>query len=319
MMIRWRENKSNKKRERQNKTQSCRTFESWLWVQKAFVLESSRKQKHRQMSCSVHVLFLWLFKKHRTILFSSCWSFLVPESFVSVLKASQRSAADESTLYFLTSVFFSWEAVWLTAHLRLEDSRPLNEHNTTVCSSPSVTSCRWLDVLLQLEEGGGGGGGWRWWRVCAVCIQPCWEDNGKAKSIITSLHAALHTRLPPDRCQKTERTPSIWRCGSGLIFSFIKKKSAMFLLLQCLYDGLQSSCKQHVKHRQHAARGRPRVGSEPAQSRRDGRNQQSSVSLRRAERLFGFLYWSFSILVITLDTLQYFVVVLNSSIIFSLE
>lgn len=158
MMIRWRENKSNKKRERQNKTQSCRTFESWLWVQKVFVLESSRKQKHRQMSCSVHVLFLWLFKKHRTILFSSCWSFLVPESFVSVLKASQRSAADESTLYFLTSVFFSWEAVWLTAHLRLEDSRPLNEHNTTVCSSPSVTSCRWLDVLLQLEEGGGGGG-----------------------------------------------------------------------------------------------------------------------------------------------------------------
>ena len=36
----------------------------------------------------------------------------------------------------------------------------------------------------------------------------------------------------------------------------------MFLLLQCLYDGLQSSCKQHLKHRQHAARGRPRVGSE---------------------------------------------------------
>lgn len=189
------------------------------------------------------------------------------------------------------------------------------------------TAAHWINTILQSArlrqwrpaDDWMSSCSWRWWRVCAVCIQPCWEDNGKAKSIITSLHAALHTRLPPDRCQKTERTPSIWRCGSGLIFSFIKKKSAMFLLLQCLYDGLQSSCKQHVKHRQHAARGRPRVGSEPAQSRRDGRNQQSSVSLRRAERLFGFLYWSFSILVITLDTLQYFVVVLNSSIIFSLE
>lgn len=39
----------------------------------------------------------------------------------------------------------------------------------------------------------------RWWRgVCAVCIQPWWEDNGKAKSIITSLHAALHLSPPPE-------------------------------------------------------------------------------------------------------------------------
>lgn len=157
MMIRWRENKSNKKRERQNKTQSCWTFESWLWVQKAFVLESSRKQKHRQMSCSVHVLFLWLFKKHRTIYSLAAEVFWCLKASCQFLKLRSVRLLMSPLFIFSPQCFFperqfDWQLTsgWTAAHwmntilqsARLRQWRPADDW---------MSSCSWRRV--EVVEG----------------------------------------------------------------------------------------------------------------------------------------------------------------------
>lgn len=133
-------------------------------------------------------------------LFAGFWSFHECVMF-SLWTCSSRvwhwnASADKSTAWAFSSVLFSLMGDHVTdSSLRLKDTSPTK--CTWDCGASSLhqgliyiqkmTSC-----LSHSADTGCCGGG-----LCAVCIHPWWEDNGKAKSIITSLHAAVHLSPPP--------------------------------------------------------------------------------------------------------------------------
>lgn len=107
-----------------------------------------------------------------------------------------NASADKSTAWAFSSTLFSLTGDHVTdSSLRLKDTSPTK--CTADCGASSLrqgliyiqkmTSCPFHSADTRCCGGG----------LCVVCIHPWWEDNGKAKSIITSLHAAVHLSPPP--------------------------------------------------------------------------------------------------------------------------
>ncbi len=149
-----------------------------------------------------------------------------------------------SESFFLQVWSFSWEAVWafssavsflfISKKCCLIDSwpqargqPPIKHDFTHYCGLQSPLGFKlhpandWMSFSYSWR---------RWWRgVCAACIQPWWEDNGKAKSIITSLHAALHLSPPPEPLGKDGMDAVVLALWIWTRFSLW---SAVFLLCQ---------------------------------------------------------------------------------------
>lgn len=125
-----------------------------------------------------------------------------------------------STQRFLSFLFPSIGRCDWQLPLRLEDSRPPEEH-CGLSIRLKVTPCEWLDVLFTQLKGG-------------VCV-PCASDRGErimGKQRASLPLSMLHCTAPPpspNRWEKMARMPSFRHFGSGLV---LISDHTMFLLLQ---------------------------------------------------------------------------------------
>lgn len=143
-------------------------------------------------------------------------------SWKSFFQAFPERQCGRSTQRFLSFLFPSIGRCDWQLPLRLEDSRPPEEH-CGLSIRLKVTPCEWLDVLFTQLKGG-------------VCV-PCASDRGerimgkqRASLPLSMLHCTSPPPLPPqNRWEKMARTPSFRHFGSGLV---LISDHTMFLLLQ---------------------------------------------------------------------------------------